>query len=118
MSSRTENGDTWRQLEDRTADRGPGSTLPSTPRDWPGSGVSVSGRPAGPGRKSSGGPAAPGEENAGWSVFSYLIAGMAVYGGIGWLVGHWLHVAILFPLGMLAGLVLAIVLIIYRYGRP
>jgi hypothetical protein len=43
---------------------------------------------------------------------------MAVYGGIGWLAGHWLHAAILFPVGMLTGLVLAIVLIIYRYGRP
>jgi ATP synthase protein I len=84
--------------------------------------VSFSGRPAGPGRNSPGraaGPGAgPGEENAGWSVFSYLIAGMAAYGGIGWLIGHWLHATILFPVGMLTGLVLAIVLIIYRYGRP
>ena len=80
--------------------------------------MSFSGRPAGPGRNSSGRSAGPGEENAGWSVFSYLIAGMAAYGGIGWLFGHWLHAAILFPAGMLTGLVLAIVLIIYRYGRP
>jgi hypothetical protein len=43
---------------------------------------------------------------------------MAAYGGIGWLIGHWLHATILFPVGMLTGLVLAIVLIIYRYGRP
>ena len=90
--------------------------------------MSASGRPAGqgrnsrgqnsPGRNSRGQSPGAGEENAGWSIFSYLIAGMAVYGGIGWLVGRWLHAAIAFPAGMLTGLVLAIVLIIYRYGRP
>ena len=80
--------------------------------------MSASGRPAGPGRNSPGQSPGAGEENAGWSIFSYLIAGMAVYGGIGWLVGRWLHAAIAFPAGMLTGLVLAIVLIIYRYGRP
>ena len=76
--------------------------------------MSASGRPAGPGRNSPGQSPGAGEENAGWSIFSYLIAGMAVYGGIGWLVGRWLHAAIAFPAGMLTGLVLAIVLIIYR----
>jgi ATP synthase protein I len=57
------------------------------------------------------------EENAGWTIFSYLIAGMAVYGAIGWVIGRWTHSALYFPIGMLVGLVLAIVLIIYRYGR-
>jgi ATP synthase protein I len=57
------------------------------------------------------------QENAGWTLFGYLISGMVVYGGIGWLVGRWTHVSLLFPLGMLVGLVLAIVLIIYKYGR-
>jgi len=58
------------------------------------------------------------EENAGWTLFSYLIAGMAVYGAIGWVVGRWTHSALYFPIGMLVGLALAIVLIVYRYGRP
>ena len=56
--------------------------------------------------------------DVGWAVSGYLISGMVAYGGIGWLIGHWLHATILFPVGMLTGLVLAIVLIIYRYGRP
>jgi len=60
----------------------------------------------------------PVEDNAGWSVFSYLISGMLFYGLIGWLVGRATHTGILFPLGMIVGLVLAIVLIIFRYGRP
>jgi len=55
--------------------------------------------------------------NDGWALFSYLIAGMAVYGGIGWVVARWTHTALYFPLGMLVGLALAIVLIIFRYGR-
>jgi len=40
----------------------------------------------------------------GWTVFSYLLAGMAAYGGIGWLIGRAVHVPMLFPVGMLVGL--------------
>lgn len=53
----------------------------------------------------------------GWTVFSYLIAGMVAYGGIGWLVGRAVHVAVLFPLGMLLGLGISLGYVIYRYGR-
>src|SRR6266436_5326551 len=40
----------------------------------------------------------------GWTVFSYLLAGMAAYGGIGWLIGRAVHIPLLFPIGMLVGL--------------
>jgi ATP synthase protein I len=53
----------------------------------------------------------------GWTVFSYLLAGMAAYGGIGWLVGRAVHVSLLFPIGMLVGLAISIGFIIYRYGK-
>jgi ATP synthase protein I len=53
----------------------------------------------------------------GWMVFSYLLAGMAAYGLIGWLVGRAVHVALLFPIGMLIGLGISIAYIIYRFGR-
>ncbi len=53
----------------------------------------------------------------GWTVFSYLLAGMAAYGGIGWLIGRAVHVPLLFPLGMLVGLGISIGYIIYRFGR-
>jgi len=53
----------------------------------------------------------------GWTVFSYLLAGMAAYGIIGWLIGRAVHVALLFPLGMLFGLGISIGYIIYRFGR-
>jgi ATP synthase protein I len=58
-----------------------------------------------------------GEDNPGWTIFGYLLAGMGFYGGLGWLAGHWTHIALLFPVGMLVGLVLGIVLTIYRFGR-
>ena len=59
----------------------------------------------------------PPEQNAGWIIFSYLLSGMLFYGVIGWLISRWTHVALIFPVGMLVGLVLAIVLILYKYGR-
>jgi F0F1-type ATP synthase assembly protein I len=57
-------------------------------------------------------------KGAGYTVFSTLIAGMLAYGGIGWLVGHFTHVSMLFPIGMLVGLAISVGWIIYRYGRP
>jgi ATP synthase protein I len=56
-------------------------------------------------------------QNESWSVFGYLISGMAAYGGIGWIAGRLTHLSFLFPVGMLTGLVLGIVLILYRYGK-
>jgi ATP synthase protein I len=53
----------------------------------------------------------------GWTVFSYLLAGMAAYGAIGWLIGRAVHVSLLFPIGMLVGLAISLGYIIYRYGR-
>jgi F0F1-type ATP synthase assembly protein I len=53
----------------------------------------------------------------GLTVFSYLISGMVVYGGLGWLIAHWTGLSLIFPLGMLFGLGLTIWLVIYRYGR-
>jgi ATP synthase protein I len=55
--------------------------------------------------------------NTGWTVFSYLLSGMAAYGGIGWLIGRAVHVEMLFPIGMLVGLAISIGFIIWRYGR-
>lgn len=54
--------------------------------------------------------------NVGWTVFSYLLSGMAAYGLIGWLIGRAVHVSVLFPVGMLVGLAISIGFIIYRYG--
>jgi ATP synthase protein I len=53
----------------------------------------------------------------GWRVFSSMIAGMVFYGGLGWLIGHWTGISILFPLGMILGIVLSVLLVIFRYTR-
>ena len=55
--------------------------------------------------------------STGWNVFSYMIAGMAAYGGIGWLIGRAVHVSLLFPVGMIVGLAISTGWVIYRYGR-
>ena len=63
-------------------------------------------------------PPDPQHENPGWTVFSYLLSGMILYGAIGWILGRWVvHSALLFPIGMVVGLALAIVLVILRFGR-
>jgi ATP synthase protein I len=59
-----------------------------------------------------------GNENAGWMIISYLAAGMFIYGGLGWLIGHLIgQVAAATLAGLVIGVALAITLVIYRYGR-
>ncbi|MBO0809923.1 MAG: hypothetical protein J2P32_16630 [Actinobacteria bacterium] len=68
------------------------------------------------GRESRGRPGPPpANPGTGWSVLSYLIAGMALYGAIGWLIGRWTHITVLFPVGMIAGLGFGITLVILRF---
>jgi F0F1-type ATP synthase assembly protein I len=59
----------------------------------------------------------PSHERDGWRILSYLLGGMILYGGIGWLVGRWTGISALFPIGMLLGLGLAIAMIIFRFTR-
>jgi len=56
-------------------------------------------------------------EGTGWAIVSYLIGGMVLYGGIGWLVGRWTDIPILFPIGLLLGIGLSLALIIFRFTR-
>jgi F0F1-type ATP synthase assembly protein I len=59
----------------------------------------------------------PPRADDGWRVFSSMIAGMVFYGGLGWLIGHWTGISILFPLGMILGIVLSVVMVIFRYTK-
>jgi F0F1-type ATP synthase assembly protein I len=59
----------------------------------------------------------PPHERDGWRYLSYLFGGMILYGGIGWLVGQWTGISVLFPIGMLLGLGLAVAMIIFRFSR-
>jgi ATP synthase protein I len=69
----------------------------------------------GPGAKNE--PPQP-REGTGWSIVSYLVGGMLLYGGIGWLVGRWTHIEALTGVGILLGIGLSLALIIYRFTRP
>jgi hypothetical protein len=55
--------------------------------------------------------------NAGWTIFGYLLSGMAFYGGLGWLIGHLTHITLIFPIGMLVGVGVGVFAVIYKYGR-
>jgi ATP synthase protein I len=57
------------------------------------------------------------QERDGWRYFSYMIGGMVFYGGVGWLIGRWTGIPILFGLGMVFGIVLSVLMIIFRFTR-
>jgi ATP synthase protein I len=79
-----------------------------------GNGVPESGRDPSPSRPDPSQPRPPGE---GWTILSYMIGGMALYGLVGWLAARWTGWPVLFPMGMLFGLASAIALIIFRVTR-
>ena len=74
----------------------------------------TSGQPGG--GRSDQGPRGPREAD-GWQIVSYMLGGMILYGGIGWLVARWTGIAVLFPLGMILGIGLAVGMIIFRFTR-
>lgn len=53
--------------------------------------------------------------NQGLQVLSYLIAGVATYGFLGWLGDHLLDTAFLLPIGIVVGAGLSIYLVIKRF---
>lgn len=55
--------------------------------------------------------------SAAWSVPSYILSGIILYGGGGWLLSRWTGVAVLTPIGVLIGVILAIYLVYRKYGR-
>jgi ATP synthase protein I len=59
----------------------------------------------------------PTGQGDGWQILSYMLGGMILYGGIGWLVSYFTGIAILFPLGMILGIGLSVALIIFRFTR-
>jgi ATP synthase protein I len=61
-------------------------------------------------------PRAPREAD-GWQILSYMLSGMILYGGIGWLAGHFTGISVLFPIGMILGIGLSVALIIFRFTR-
>jgi F0F1-type ATP synthase assembly protein I len=60
----------------------------------------------------------PDATSAAWSIVSYLLGGMAVWGGAGWLVDRWLGLdSVFFPIGLIVGIAGALYLAYVRFGR-
>ena len=66
-------------------------------------------RPASPVSQGSG-------AETGWAIIGTMISGMAVWGGDGWLLDHWLDTRVFFPVGIIFGMAVAIYLVVARYG--
>lgn len=58
-----------------------------------------------------------GEADA-WNAFSYLLAGMLLWGGAGWLAGRVLNAPVLTGVGLMVGTAGGLALVWLRYGRP
>jgi ATP synthase protein I len=70
-----------------------------------------------PGTSEPGQQPRPPRESDGWRILSYLLGGMILYGGIGWVISRWTGLSFLFPLGMIVGIGLSILLIVFRVTR-
>ena len=55
--------------------------------------------------------------NEGMRVLSYLLAGVALYGGLGWLADRLLGTGFWLPVGIVLGAAIAVYAIIRRFGR-
>jgi ATP synthase protein I len=62
-------------------------------------------------------PESSGVAHGAWGAFGYLVAGVGMYGGLGWLGDHYLQTSFLLPVGILVGLALALYLVFKRYGH-
>jgi ATP synthase protein I len=51
-----------------------------------------------------------------WAIVSYILSGLLVWGGIGWLLDRWLGTTVFVVIGVLVGFAGAFYLIIRRYG--
>ncbi len=63
---------------------------------------------------------APQEEPHGdpWHAFGYLVAGVLMYGLLGWLVDRWLGTSFVVVIGILLGAGLGIYMTYARFNRP
>ncbi len=58
-----------------------------------------------------------GGADEGLRSISYLIAGVLLYGGIGWLLDRWLNTVFLLPIGVVLGAAGGVYLIHQRFVR-
>ncbi|WP_347057707.1 hypothetical protein ABC795_13500 [Blastococcus sp. HT6-30] len=52
----------------------------------------------------------------GWGVTGTILSGMAVWGGVGWLLDQWADTRLFFPVGVILGVAVAIYVVVVKYG--
>jgi len=57
-------------------------------------------------------------QNQAWDAFSLIAAGVAFWGGVGWLLSEWLDNRLFVMFGILLGASGALYLVWVRYGKP
>lgn len=55
-------------------------------------------------------------DSAGFRVVNLLISSLILHGGVAYLLGRWLNAEWLFPIGLVAGMALALTVAWFRYG--
>ena len=55
--------------------------------------------------------------NQGITALCLLVSGLFVYGGLGWLVDHWLGTRVWTPVGLIVGAGLGVYTVVRKYGR-
>jgi F0F1-type ATP synthase assembly protein I len=53
-----------------------------------------------------------------WTILGYLLSGLLVWGGAGFLVDKWLGTRLFVLIGLLVGMGTSIYIVYIRYGRP
>lgn len=61
-------------------------------------------------------PTSTGGRDQGMTILSYLIAGIALYGGLGWLADNHFGTRLWLPIGLVTGMAVSLYVIIKRYG--
>jgi hypothetical protein len=62
-------------------------------------------------------PNRPSGAAEGWAVVGTLLAGMLVWGGIGWLIDLWLDTTFVKAIGVIVGTAASIYLVVVKYGK-
>lgn len=52
-----------------------------------------------------------------WQAFSQIVAGVLLYGGLGWLADRWLDTSYLVAVGIVIGAGLSLYMVLKRFGH-
>lgn len=59
----------------------------------------------------------PPSSGDGYTALAYMITGIGLYGGGGWLLDNWLGTRFLLPVGLILGAALGVYLVVRRFNK-